>query len=168
MWKNKVSKHFKLENGYKYTSRIIFLKPVFCYSAQWMGFPQVPANSLMVCSSTRRRRVLAGSKTLLRLGHLKQGVYIIRWDFNEGFLFHVAHRINLPLKSSNLDNFEHIHKYLHSSRFWPTVMNRATNNQAYQSCINTACTVPNRSACSKDGWPWRGTEECSLYGVSWN
>jgi hypothetical protein len=28
--------------------------------------------------------------------------------------------------------------------------------------------VPNRSACSKDGWPWRGTEECSLYGVSWN
>jgi hypothetical protein len=43
-------------------------------------------------------------------------------------------------------------------------VNRATNNQAYQSCINTLCTVPNRSACSKDGWPWRGTEECSLVG----
>jgi hypothetical protein len=61
------------------------------------------------------------------------------------------------VKSSNLDNFEHIHYYLHSSRFWPTVVNRATNNQAYQSCINTACTVPNSSACSKDGWPLRGT-----------
>jgi hypothetical protein len=24
--------------------------------------------------------------------------------------------------------------------------------------------VPNRSSCSKDGWPWRGTEECSLVG----
>jgi hypothetical protein len=27
----------------------------------------------------------------------KEGVYIIRWDFNEGFLFHVAHRKYLPL-----------------------------------------------------------------------
>jgi hypothetical protein len=26
-----------------------------------------------------------------------QGVYIIRWDFNECFLFHVAHRKDLPL-----------------------------------------------------------------------
>jgi hypothetical protein len=68
------------------------------------------------------------------------------------------------LKSSNLDNFEHIHYYLYSSRFWLTVVNRATNNQANQSCINTACTVPNRSACSKDAWPWRGTEECSNVG----
>jgi hypothetical protein len=68
------------------------------------------------------------------------------------------------IKSSNLDNFEHIHYYLNSSRFWPTVVNRATNNQANQSCINTACTVPNRSAGSKDGWPWRGTEECSYVG----
>jgi hypothetical protein len=41
------------------------------------------------------------------------------------------------LKSSNLDNFEHIHNYLNSSRFWPTVVKRATNNQAYQS--NAAC-----------------------------
>jgi hypothetical protein len=71
----------------------------------------------------------------------------------------------VTLKSrSNLDNFEHIHYYLNSSRFWPTVVNRATNNQANQSCINTACTVPNRSACSEDAWPWRGTEECSNVG----
>jgi ribulose bisphosphate carboxylase small subunit len=32
-----------------------------------------------------------------QVSYLLQGVYIIRWDFNEGFLFHVAHRINLPL-----------------------------------------------------------------------
>jgi hypothetical protein len=38
----------------------------------------------------------------------------------------------LTLKPSNLDNFEHIHYYLNSSRFWPTVVKRATNNQAYQ------------------------------------
>jgi hypothetical protein len=34
------------------------------------------------------------------------------------------------LKSSNLDNFEGTYKYLNSSRFWPTVVKRATNNQA--------------------------------------
>jgi hypothetical protein len=28
----------------------------------------------------------------------EQGVYIIRWDFNEVFLFHVAYRKYLPLK----------------------------------------------------------------------
>jgi hypothetical protein len=43
------------------------------------------------------------------------------------------------VKSSNFDNFEGIHYYLYSSRFWPTVVKRATNNQAYQSFINTAC-----------------------------
>jgi hypothetical protein len=30
---------------------------------------------------------------------------------------------------------------LNSSRFWLTVVKRATNNQAYQSCINTACAI---------------------------
>jgi hypothetical protein len=35
-------------------------------------------------------------------GHKGQGVYIIRWDFNEGFLFHVAHRINLPLDGARI------------------------------------------------------------------
>jgi hypothetical protein len=31
-----------------------------------------------------------------------QGVYIIRWDFNEVFLFHVVHRINLPLDGARI------------------------------------------------------------------
>jgi hypothetical protein len=31
-----------------------------------------------------------------------QGVYIIRWDFNEGFLFHVAHRKYLPLDGARI------------------------------------------------------------------
>jgi hypothetical protein len=31
-----------------------------------------------------------------------QGVYIIRWDFNEVFWFHVADRINLPLDGARI------------------------------------------------------------------
>jgi hypothetical protein len=40
-------------------------------------------------------------------GHPTQGVYIIRWDFNEGFLFHVAHRNYLPLDVSPRARYFH-------------------------------------------------------------
>jgi hypothetical protein len=38
----------------------------------------------------------------INIEQFSQGVYIIRWDFNEGFLFHVAHRINLPLDGARI------------------------------------------------------------------
>jgi hypothetical protein len=59
------------------------------------------------------RLVAAKSKVCVYLGlpsteffyyifWITQGVYIVRWDFNEGFLFHVAHRINLPLDGARI------------------------------------------------------------------
>jgi hypothetical protein len=45
---------------------------------------------------------------------------------------HIIGFNNCSLKLSNLDHFEGIQQYLYSSRFWPTVVKRATNNQAYQ------------------------------------
>jgi hypothetical protein len=37
-----------------------------------------------------------------RVSEANQGVYIIRWDFNEGFLFHVAHRKYLQLDGARI------------------------------------------------------------------
>jgi hypothetical protein len=40
---------------------------------------------------------MLNGEIVIAIGGLNHGVNIIRWDFNEGFLFQVAHRINLPL-----------------------------------------------------------------------
>jgi hypothetical protein len=41
-------------------------------------------------------------------------------------------------------------------------VNRATNNQAYVTKAVSTPHVLNRSACSMDGWPWRGSDECRV------